>query len=235
MFYYPLSFPIVLTDLLLLSGREATRQTQQFSHFPGSFLQWCAEYPTVVFAWNLLAYNFNFYRSLFRSLWIFPFFILLPCSQTVELAEYHHQYIKHPTKVYIPLNLLMLFNEERSHLAADQSKNFPQSLTYNYYWIPRLVIVVIWPKCCAAFFLLLFFFFSFECNCSTSAAKRWWRTRRLYHQSRQAAFRWPHRGMVCSLKRVKEREKKKMRIRNCSGEARIENGGTTRLLRIRVE
>lgn len=103
---------------------------------------------------------------------IFPFFILLPCSQTVELAEYHHQYIKHPTKVYIPLNLLMLFNEERSHLAADQSKNFPQSLTYNYYWIPRLVIVVIWPKCCAAFFLLLFFFFSFECNCSTSAAKR---------------------------------------------------------------
>jgi hypothetical protein len=53
----------------------------------------------------------------------------------------------------------MLFNEERSHLAADQSKNFPQSLTYNYYWIPRLVIVVIWPKCCAAFFLLLFFFF----------------------------------------------------------------------------
>lgn len=158
MFYYPLSFPIVLTDLLLLSGREATRQTQQFSHFPGSFLQWCAEYPTVVFAWNLLVYNFSFYRSLFRSLSIFPFFILLPCSQTVELAEYHHQYIKHPTKVYI-LNLLMLFNEERSHLAADQSKNFPQSLTYNYYWIPRLVIVVIWPKCCAAFFLLLFFFF----------------------------------------------------------------------------
>ena len=52
----------------------------------------------------------------------------------------------------------MLFNEERSHLAADQSKTFLIASHIIMFGFPAVVIAVIWPKCCAAFFLLLFFF-----------------------------------------------------------------------------
>ena len=130
----------------------------------------------------------------------------------------------------------MLFNEERSHLAADQSKTFLIASHIIMFGFPAVVIAVIWPKCCAAFFLLLFFFL-FPSSAIVQQAQRSADGERVVYTTKVAKRHSV--GLIVvwyALSNEWKRERKRCGLEKfCIGEARIENGGITRLLRIRVE
>ena len=129
----------------------------------------------------------------------------------------------------------MLFNEERSHLAADQSKTFLIASHIIMFGFPVLLLLLYGRN--AVQHSSSFSFFLFPSSAIVQQAQRSADGERVVYTTKVAKRHSV--GLIVvwyALSNEWKRERKRCGLEKfCIGEARIENGGITRLLRIRVE
>ena len=130
----------------------------------------------------------------------------------------------------------MLFNEERSHLAADQSKTFLIASHIIMFGFPVLLLLL-YGRNAVQHSSSFSFFFLFPSSAIVQQAQRSADGERVVYTTKVAKRHSV--GLIVvwyALSNEWKRERKRCGLEKfCIGEARIENGGITRLLRIRVE